>query len=332
MRWAVLAAALLTTPAHAAWKHVDLPSDATLRAVAVLDGQRFHVSGSKGTHAVTRDGGATWRQAAPPGGAALDFRGVAAIDDRTAVLMSAGEGPKGLARLYRTTDAGLTWTLAYETRLEGSFLDAVAFRDQRRGYVLGDPIDGRWFLLKTLDGGQTWQRIAGPSVDHGEAAFAASNSALFVGPGRELWIVSGGLAKARVARSADDGATWRTTSTALAAGPTAGAFGGLALGRRRAVVVGGDYKDELSPQAGVVVVEAGDVRTPEQHGTPRLLEGVGRLDARTLIAVGPRGTSVSADEGRSWRQVDEEPFHAIACRRGTCVAAGGKGKVGVWVP
>lgn len=332
MRSLALAAALLATPAQAAWKHIDLPNgEATLRAVAVVDGQRFHVSGSKGTHAVTEDGGRTWRSVAPADGAALDFRGVAAPDPRTAILMSAGDGPAGQARLYRSADAGRTWTLAFETRLPGSFLDAVAFRDGRRGFVLGDPIDGRWFLLRTADAGRTWARLDGPLVEPGEAAFAASNSALFLGPGREVWIVSGGLPRGRIAHSRDDGESWDTVEGPLAGSATAGVFGGMALGKDRAVVVGGDYKDELRAGEAIALVEAFDVWTPPHEGTPRLIEGVGRLGARSLIAVGPRGTSVSTDDGQSWRQVDAEAFHAIACRAGTCVAAGGKGRVGVWV-
>ena len=332
MRWTLLAAAFLATPAQAAWKHVDLTADVTLRAVAVVDAQRFHVSGSKGTHAVTGDGGKAWRTAVPADGATLDFRGVAALDGKTAILMSAGDGPAGQARLYRTADAGLTWTLAFETRLPGSFLDAVAFRDARNGYVLGDPVDGRWFLLKTADAGRTWTRVDGPSVEPGEAAFAASNSALFVGPGRELWIVSGGLAKGRVAHSADDGQSWITQETQLRGFATAGVFGGLALGKGRAVVVGGDYKDELAAGENLAVIEDRAVWLPPNDGTTRLLEGVGRLDSETLIAVGPRGTSLSTDDGMSWRHVDEEAFHAIACGRGTCVAAGAKGRVAVWTP
>ena len=333
MRWALLAAAvLLATPAEAAWKAVDLGSDVTLRAVAVVDGQRFHVSGSKGTHAVTDDGGRTWRNAAPADGAALDFRGVATLDARTAILMSAGDGPAGQARLYRTADGGTTWTLAFETRLPGSFLDAVAFRDARSGFVLGDPIEGRWFLLKTTDAGRTWSRLEGPAVEKGEAAFAASNSALFLGPGREAWIVSGGLARGRVFRSRDDGRTWDAIETPLAGSATAGVFGGLALGADRAVVVGGDYKDEFRAGDNLVLLERFDIWTPPNAGAPRLLEGVGRLDARTLIAVGPRGTSLSTDDGQTWRQVDDQAFHAISCRRGTCVAAGAKGHVGVWTP
>ncbi|HEY0649278.1 WD40/YVTN/BNR-like repeat-containing protein [Phenylobacterium sp.] len=332
MRWAVLAAVLAASPAQAAWKAVDLGTDVTLRAVAVVDGQRFHVSGAKGTHAVTEDGGKTWRNAVPPDGAALDFRGVVALDARTAILMSAGDGPAGQARLYRTDDAGRTWTLAFETRLPGSFLDTVAFRGARTGFVLGDPIDGHWFVLKTKDAGRNWTRLAGPPVGKGEAAFAASNSALFLGPGRDVWLVSGGLAQGRVARSRDDGKTWTVADTPIAADATSGLFGGLALDARRAVVVGGDYKDELRAGPNLALTDGRAAWTPPNEGTPRLLEGVGRLDARTLIAVGPRGTSLSTDNGQTWRQVDDQAFHAIACRRGFCVAAGAKGHVGVWAP
>lgn len=322
----------LPSVAHAAWKVLDFPkADATLRAVGVTGPRQFHVSGSKGTYAVTDDGGRTWRMATPGGGEALDFRGLAALDPKTTILTSAGDGPAGQAKVFRTADAGRTWTLTFETRLPGSFLDAVTFRDARRGFVLGDPIDGRWFLLKTVDGGKTWARAEGPPVQPGEAAFAASNSALFLGGRADAWIVSGGLAKGRVQHSADDGKTWTVAETPLPASATAGAFGGLALRGGRAVVVGGDYKDELAATPSIVVHDGAGWRQAPHAGTPRLLEGVGRLDARTLIAIGPRGTSVSDDEGKTWRQVDDEAFHAIACRAGTCVAAGGKGRVGIWV-
>lgn len=328
-----VAAVLAPAPASAAWKILPFPKDdVTLRAVAVVAAGRFQVAGSKGTYAVTEDGGGAWRLAAPPGGEVLDFRGVAALEDRTAVLMSAGDGPAGQAKLFRTDDAGRTWSLAFETRLPGSFLDTIAFRDARRGFVLGDPIDGRWFLLGTRDGGKTWSRTEGPPVQPGEAAFAASNSALFLGGRSDIWIVSGGLARGRVHHSKDGGRTWVAAQSPLPASQTAGLFGGLALAAGRAVVVGGDYKDELAAGPSIAVGAGGAWTLAPHVGTPRLLEGVGRLDAKTLIAIGPRGTSVSADGGKTWRQVDQEAFHAVACRRGTCVAAGGKGRVGVWTP
>jgi photosystem II stability/assembly factor-like uncharacterized protein len=333
MRALLIAAALIATPAQAAWRHIDLPdADVTLRAVAVAGQEAFRVSGSKGTYAVTDDGGKTWRRVAVAAGEALDFRGLATPDASTAVLTSAGDGAAGQARIYRSGDAGASWTLAFETKQAGSFLDGVAFRDAQNGFVLGDPIDGRWFLLRTTDGGRSWSRVTGPAVALDEAAFAASNSALFLGPKREVWIVSGGLEKGRAFRSPDDGKTWNVSETPIPAGPSSGAFGGLATGPGRAIVVGGDYKDETRNTPGIAAVRGTSWTTPSHVGAQRLLEGVGRLDGRTLIAVGPRGTSVSRDGGQTWRQVDGEAFHAIACRAGTCVAAGAKGKVAVWRP
>lgn len=328
------AAALLAPgPALAAWRLLPFPrEDATLRAVAVEGPGRFHVSGSKGTYAATRDGGRSWRLSAPAGGKDLDYRGLAVVGPGQVVLMSAGDGPAGQARLYRTDDGGADWRLVYETRLEGAFLDGVAFWSGQRGLVMGDPINGRWFLLATRDAGRSWTRIIPhmAPLEPGEAAFAASNSALFLGPGREAWIVSGGRPRARAFHSADGGRTWAARETPIAGGATAGVFGGMTLGRGRAVAVGGDHKDETRASRNVALASGAAWSPAAADGSPGLLEGVGRLGPRHLLAVGPRGTWTSRDDGASWRKVDDEAFHAIACKAGTCVAAGSRGRVAVW--
>ncbi|MBL8774038.1 MAG: hypothetical protein JNK30_21810 [Phenylobacterium sp.] len=330
---AALLALTLAAPAQAGWRRIDLPrDDVTLRAVAISPSGAFHVSGGKGAHAVSQDGGRTWRFSAPQGEAAYDFRGVAVAGDGAVLLMTAGEAAKGDANIFRSAD-GVSWTKTFQTTEPGAFLDTLALRDGRRGFVLGDPVDGRWFVLRTDDGGRTWTRLPGPAVRLGEAAFAASNSALFLGPGREVWIVGGGLARARVFHSRDDGATWSASETAIEGDESAGLFGGMALGGGRAVVVGGDYRAELREGPAIArTQDGGRTWTPAPDaGTPRLLEGVARRDARTLIAVGPRGASVSRDDGATWRQVDDEAFHAIACAGATCVAAGSRGRVAVWI-
>jgi len=328
---------LLAAPAaaHAAWASIDLPrQDVTLRAAAVQGPARFSVAGSKGTFATTTDGGKTWRLAALPDGEAHDVRGHAWIDARTAVALSAGEAAAGQAKLFRTTDGGATWSLVAETKEPGAFFDAIAFWDRRDGLVMGDPVGGAWFLLRTADGGRSWTRVAAtmPPLKPGEAAFAASNTALSLGRPGEAWIVSGGGEHGRVFRTTDFGRTWQVTDVAVAGSATSGLFGAFHAGGGRGVVVGGDYKDELRAGPNIAVTADGGATwtLATQTGTPRLLEAVGRLDAKTLLAVGPRGTSVSHDDGRSWTQVDEQAFHAIACAHGTCVAAGGKGHVGVW--
>jgi photosystem II stability/assembly factor-like uncharacterized protein len=105
-----LGAGALSWPAaaQAGWTFVDFPRrDVTLRAVATWGApparrQVFAVSGSKGTLAISTDAGQTWRLSAIPGGEALDFRGVAMPFRDTFVLMSAGDGSEGRARLYRS--------------------------------------------------------------------------------------------------------------------------------------------------------------------------------------------------------------------------------------
>jgi photosystem II stability/assembly factor-like uncharacterized protein len=313
--------------------------DVTLRAVAVGADGRAAVSGSKGTFGVSADGGQTWRLAPVAGAEALDLRGLAITGRGATVLMSAGDAAAGQAKLFRTQDGGASWTTAYETRVAGGFFDTVRFWDARRGLVLGDPVDGQWFLLETRDGGRNWARVAAkmPPLLAGEAAFAASNSALILGPRGQAWIVSGGGPRGRVFASQDFGRTWRVAETPIAGGPTSGVFGGLALGGGRGVVVGGDHKDELRAGTGIsATADGGSAWTaPAATGASRLLESVARRDDRTLIAVGPRGTSVSRDLGRTWAQVDAEAFHAVACgggdsHGGLCVAVGGKGRVAVW--
>ncbi|WP_293906719.1 YCF48-related protein [Phenylobacterium sp.] len=337
IRCLALVAGLLlpASQAQAAWTPIDFPrSDVTLRAVVVARPGGFQVSGSKGTHATTLDGGRTWRLTRIAGTEALDFRGLAVLDARTALLMSAGDAPAGQARLYRTADGGASWSQVYSTEIPGGFLDTLRFWDRSHGLVLGDPIDGAWFLLRTSDGGRTWTRVKAtlPPLQPGEAAFAASNSALILSGRAGAWIATGGGSHGRIFRSTDRGRTWQAADTPIDGGPTGGVFGGLALGREGGVIVGGDHKDELRAAPSLAVTADGG-RTwtvAPRSGTPRLLESVGRLNARTLIAVGPRGTAFSTDDGRSWSQADQEAFHAISCAAGTCVAVGAKGRVGVW--
>jgi photosystem II stability/assembly factor-like uncharacterized protein len=323
---------LVAGSAHAEWRAIDLPrKDVTLRAVAVEGAGRFSVSGSKGTFATTADGGRSWRLADMPGAESLDFRGHASAGGAL-VAMSAGPAEEGRAKLFRSADGGVSWTLAHETKDTSAFFDTLALWDEANGLVLGDPVGGAWFLLRTQDGGRTWTRVKAkmPPLKPGEAAFAASNSALFLGRPGEAFVVSGGAGAARVFRSADFGRTWKVAETPVAANATSGLFGGLALGGRRAVAVGGDYKAELSPAGGIAVSDDGGASWTLATTPGRLMEGVGRLNARTLIAVGPRGTLVSRDNGRTWSQTDDQGFHAIACAHGTCVAAGPKGHVAVW--
>ena len=56
-------------------------------------------SGTHGTVLRTEDGGFVWQGCAVPAGAAeLDFRGIQAFDEQTAIVMSSGPGDRSRLR------------------------------------------------------------------------------------------------------------------------------------------------------------------------------------------------------------------------------------------
>ena len=70
--------------------------------------------------------------------------------------MSIGKGDQ--SRLYKTTDGCQSWTLLFTNPDPDGFFDALRFRNRESGWLLGDPVDGRFVVMGTLDGGLHWTR------------------------------------------------------------------------------------------------------------------------------------------------------------------------------
>src|SRR6478609_1245480 len=149
----------------------------------------------------TTDGGRTWGDVSPQGlgTAALEFRDIEAFDARHAVILSIGEGED--SRILVTDDGGATWTESFRNTDPAAFYDCMAFSSPRRGLAMSDPVDGRFRLVQTSDGGRSWTPVdpAGmPAAQAGEFAFAASGTCLSSGVGGRTYLVSGGVDPARV--------------------------------------------------------------------------------------------------------------------------------------
>ena len=326
--------ALFVSPARAQWEQQPFGVDAELRGLSVVDARVVWVSGAGGRYGRTTDGGRSWRVDTVPGATGLDFRAVHAVDARTALVMSAGEAERGQARIYRTTDGGAHWSLVYHTERKGVFLDALAFWDARHGIVMGDPIDGRFFILLTNDGGRTWLPVAAermpPTLD-GEAAFAASGSCLTLQGRANAWIGTGGGATARVFRSTDRGRTWRVASTPVQAGsPSSGIFSVAFRDARHGIAVGGDYRQAVGSSPNVALSDDGGetwrlAKGPLPGG---YMSAVSFAGTARVIAVGLAGTALSGDGGESWTMRDTVAYNSVRFLSPSLGwAAGPKGRV-----
>jgi len=331
----VLALLIPPTSALAQWTYVQSGTTAELRGLSAVDDRIVWASGAHGTFARSVDGGRTWIADTVPGAGSLDLRAVHALNDGAAFLASAGEAEKGLARIFATGDGGRHWNLSYATTQKGVFLDAIAFWDVKHGIALSDPVDSAFFVLTTADGGRSWTRIAParlPKVLPGEAAFAASGSALVVLGTSQVWIGTGGGARARVMRSTDRGRTWSVSDTPVHAGGGGGASGIFSLAffdENRGVAVGGDYtQPRLQAQSVALTRDGGRNWFAAKAPPAAYLSGVAFAgSARVLVGVGLAGTFVSRDSGQSWMHTDTVAMNSVRVARGAAFAVGPRGRI-----
>ncbi|WP_250038073.1 oxidoreductase [Paractinoplanes maris] len=328
----VVAALLLPAPALAggstpAWQLTPTGTEAQFRGLAPVSAQVAWVAGAAGTVLRTVDGGRTWASVGPAAAAELEFRDIEAFDARHAVALTIGNGPD--SRVYATSNGGHTWTETFRNEDPAAFYDCMTFLDRKHGLALSDPVDGKFRILATRDGGRSWQvqPTAGmPAALPGEFAFAASGTCIVSAAGKVMFATGGG-AESRVFTSRDGGRSWSVTATPIPGGPTAGIYS-LAVRRDgAAIAVGGDYETPTAAPDGAAYLR-GRTWTVARTVPGEYRSGAawtGRGD--TALAVGPTGSNISYDGGRTWKLFDTGSFDAVDCVPGACWASGTKGRV-----
>ncbi|MXM65500.1 oxidoreductase [Streptomyces sp. HUCO-GS316] len=307
--------------------------DVRFRGLSAVSRDTAWVAGTRGTVLRTTDGGATWRNVSPPGAAELQFRDIEAFDARRAVVLAIGEGEA--SRVYRTDDGGATWTESFRNTDAKAFYDCLTFFDRRHGLAMSDPVDGTFRILSTRDGGRSWTVLPSegmPAAQEGEAGFAASGQCLVSSGPKDVWLATGGAARARVLHSDDRGLTWTATDTPVPAGdPARGVFALAFRDRTHGLAVGGDYRAEQpSPRAAARTADGGRSWLPAAEPPPAYRSGVAWLphSRRAALAVGPTGTDLTTDGGRTWRTVDTGSYDTVDCTADLgCWASGEKGRV-----
>jgi photosystem II stability/assembly factor-like uncharacterized protein len=325
-------AALLPSAALAQWTPLTTGTTASLRGLKVVNDRVIWASGTRGTVLRSIDGGSSWAVESIPGASRMDIRAIDARNERVAhAAATAG-------RIWRTTDGGRTWSLRYQAADTTVFLDGIAFFDERHGLALGDPINGRFFILRTDDAGETWREAAlseRPPAIAGEAAFAASGTSLITSGNRLAWIGSGGAA-AHVFTSSDAARGWEIFPVPLISGASSqGVFSLAFVGPLSGVAVGGDYQRPDSARGTAAYTTDGGRGWQPASVPPRgyrsgvaLVRVGGHLIA---VAVGTSGSDLSTDGGRTWSPLDSTGFNAVQFTpKGIAFAVGGNGRASLY--
>ncbi len=159
-------------------------------------------SGHHGSRGHDHDGALSWTETVID--ADQSFRGLDAVDRRTAWVTggSATEGAPG--RVFRTTDGGRTWKDVSPADTEGLLFRDVEARDAENAVILAIGPGDASRIYRTTDGGTTW-----------DAAFVNDDPAAFYDcmafyPGGRRGLVMGDPVdgKFRILATSDFGRSW----------------------------------------------------------------------------------------------------------------------------
>lgn len=316
---------------NAQWIKQVSGTDASFRSIHAISKKVVWAGGNKGTVLLTIDSGISWQLLKVNGAEKLDFRDIYGVSEKVAYIMSAGLAEEGAAKVFKTTDAGNSWKVVLEYKDKGVFFDSMDFWNEKEGILIGDPIDDKPFILRTLDAGNTWQRIAKeklPPVMEGEASFTSSGTCVAVQSNGKAWLNT----QSRIFFTPDKGETWQVYQTPFKKGQTAGIFGLHFWNNNQGIAVGGDYKNDKEKVENVAITnDEGKTWKFLTSAKPDGLKESGwRLPNKSLLLVGTSGTSILVKNKTEWKAIDTESFHAISCFKDACWAIGGKGNLAKW--
>lgn len=336
---ALAAATLTLTAAPAAsahqltprWQERPTGTDEQFRGLAPVNRDVAWLAGTHGTVLRTLDGGRHWQDVSPADASDLEFRDIEAFGRRTAVALSIGEGDA--SRVYVTRDAGHSWHVGFTNSEPAAFYDCMTFFDPRHGIAMSDPVDGKFWIIATADGGDSWHVVdpAGmPPALPDEFGFAASGTCLVSSGPRDAWLATGGAA-ARVLHTRDRGRTWTAIDTPIRSGPTAGIYSLAFRDPRHGLAVGGDFTTPAdAPDALATTHDGGRTYALAAHPPNQYRSGVAWVAGPVALTVGPTGSDVSYDAGRSWHAFDGDSLDAVACTRDlACWGSGADGRATV---
>lgn len=135
-----------------AWTEQTSGVTTQLTSVSVVDFTNAWICGYAGVVLRTTNGGSSWVSVTgAPIPNTLDLHCIYATDANTALV--AGSSTSATF-VFRTSNGGANWLQVF-TQANG-FINSILMATPQAGFMMGDPVGGRWSLWGTLTGGLTW--------------------------------------------------------------------------------------------------------------------------------------------------------------------------------
>ncbi|WP_281226140.1 oxidoreductase [Flavobacterium aquiphilum] len=260
----------------------------------------------------------------------IEFRSIAKTTNYIYILSVANP-----ALLYQITKDGKKFQLVYQEKNEKVFYDSMQFWNDKDGIAVGDPITDRLTIIKTNDGGKTWNKLPDgklPKLFEGEAHFAASNTNIIV-EDNNTWIVSGGK-KSRVFYSPDKGNSWSAYETPIIQGKQmTGIFTADFYDAKRGFISGGNYELPNQNSENKAVTNDGGktwklIAVNQAFGYASCVQYVPKSNGKGIVVVGASGLYYSSDGGVNWVQFSKDPsLYTIRFVDETTAIAAGSNKM-----
>ena len=244
----------------------------------------------------------------------IDFRSLYAWGKDTAIVFTAGSP----AICYKTTNGGKSWDKTFYLEHKDVFVNSMDFKNNKEGIVWGEPMDGKFFMLKTNDGGDTWDKLDAPIALPGDGGFAASNSCVAYLPSGKITFVMGVTRSCFYWSDSDSNIDWNVSNTGLVQGGESNADGIYCVKMfddNNGIVAGGNYANvNENSQVLAVTNDGGKTWTHPVTLPHGFISAIGVLNAKNgeIIAVGSHGSSISKDNGLNWLKNGDDGYHALS--------------------
>jgi photosystem II stability/assembly factor-like uncharacterized protein len=319
---------LTSIPSFAQWTKVDIPTNASFRALK-SKGENIWASGTQGTVGHSTDAGKTWEFQQAPQAEKLDFRDLAIINDQEVMLMSAGPSEEGKARIYQTVDGGKHWEVIFQLNEAGYFFDCLQWDEKnKRAWLLSDPINQQMTLFSYAK--KKFEKLDStnmPLLQNKEAFFAASGSSMIISEDN-IHFVGGGADSINIYHYDLGKKTWKINKPGIASGEAKGYFSIGAKNKKEFWAVGGDYRKLHELSIPIITTVDGGAHWKALTNTPTLYMEKVIWAKPYWIITGPSQSVAYHEKKRIWRNLGNTSFHNIIQVGDTIWGIGAKGQLG----